>query len=443
MRRKIIDRIKKSFGKILFPDFLDRIDNFCLLHQPRLWTLKLHYVFYYALLINIFLFGFIFTIQVYNLPTFFNVVILIITISEVIALVYWLYKQSIYNIEKEYGNTYKSNGFLEFLGYIACVMLILSATSIFYLSVALKSPIIIPQAKLSIDLLILNSINIYIDSKNSKDTYLSSAKTFKLNEYLKNFIVYNNQVIQKHINESIFSKKYDNEQERIKWISNFKELKEKQGISSNQYLQYFLLKNKLRDSLKDTIKNEKDLIFLEYNNDNNSIYTYSSSNPYPLPYPYDDKRIKIFKYLLNKNKEDIKNSILPNFLELIEKGNPQKIFEIIKYYTGQNISNQQSDTDIYTIGKAQKNANDIYEIFDNNNLIIRILSINYYTLDLIVLLLFLFKNTYWLDFIFALIYLFVIVVIFTSIASCFDDLPTDIKVIFSSFCQLYFLLLKH
>ncbi|MHC5823791.1 MAG: hypothetical protein ACYT04_50145, partial [Nostoc sp.] len=193
MISKIIGRIKRSFDKILFPDFLDRIDNFCLLHQPRLWILKIHYVFYYALLINIIFFfiGFIFTIQVYNLPTFLNVGILIITISEVIALVYWLYKQSLYNIEKEYGNTYKTNGFLELLGYIACVMLIASATSIFYLSVALKSPIIISQANLSIDLLILNSINIDLtSSRDLKERYLDSAritKLTKLNEYLKIF----------------------------------------------------------------------------------------------------------------------------------------------------------------------------------------------------------------------------------------------------------------
>ncbi|MHC5831278.1 MAG: hypothetical protein ACYT04_88775, partial [Nostoc sp.] len=77
----------------------------------------------------------------------------------------------------------------------------------------------------------------------------------------------------------------------------------------------------------------------------------------------------------------IKNSLLPNFLELIEKGNTQEIIRIIETYTGQNISNQQSDPDVSAIGKAQKNANNIYEIFDDNNFIRQILLINYFILD--------------------------------------------------------------
>ncbi|MHC5727544.1 MAG: hypothetical protein ACYTXY_26155, partial [Nostoc sp.] len=43
-----------------------------------------------------------------------------------------------------------------------------------------------------------------------------------------------------------------------------------------------------------------------------------------------------------------------------------------------------------------------------------------------------------LDFIFALIYLFVIVVILTAIASCFNDLPKDRKILFFVFLPTLF-----
>ncbi|MEH2128594.1 hypothetical protein [Nostoc sp.] len=178
MIKKVIEKIQKWLFKILLPEFLDKINHSWLLERPRLWLLRLHYITYYALVVNVIIFFivFIFPIKLYHLSSFLIGGIVIIAICELIALIYWLYKQSSYNIEKQYGNLCKSKGFLELFGYSVCIMLIASATLVFYLSVALKSAIVIPQTDLSIDLLILNSISrnfnknsIYIDIEGAKD----------------------------------------------------------------------------------------------------------------------------------------------------------------------------------------------------------------------------------------------------------------------------------
>ncbi|MEH2080151.1 MAG: hypothetical protein V7K89_09080 [Nostoc sp.] len=389
-------------------------------------------------------------IKVYFLSIFLIVGIVIIAISEIIILIYWLYKLSHYNIEKQYGNTCKSKGFLELICYIACIMLIASATLVFYFSVICKSAfIIIPQNKLSIDLLILHSINLDIDytvyinkkyDKTNEVKEVDETKLFaikkeqnefkKLNQYLLFLVDYKNKVIQKQKRESIFSNTYDDSQEREKQISKFEKL---QKLSDNHSLQLFLLKNnELRDCLKKSIS-DKNRMFLELEYYNERFYS------------SEEKRIKIFNFLLNKKECNyIKNSILKNLVESIKKGNIQKIIGILENYTGQNIFNQQSkypdnpepDKIIF---KAEIIASDIYEKFYGDNFIVAIL-INYLIVDLVVILLFLFKNTYLLDFILALIYILVIIVVFTFTASLswINDLSVGRKIVIFVFFPALF-----
>ncbi|MDZ7956857.1 MAG: hypothetical protein RMY34_02940 [Aulosira sp. DedQUE10] len=301
MIKKIIGKIQKWYDKILFPEFLNKINHSWLLHRPRLWLIKLHYVVYYALLINVIIFFLvlIFPIKVYHLCSFLIVGIVIIAIGEVIALIYWLYKQSLYNIEKQYGNTCKSNGFLELFGYSACIMLIASVTLVFYLSVALKSAIVIPQTDLSIDLLILNSINRkieYIDIDGAKDfvTKIEQNKFKTLNEYLELLRVYEIKLTNKQKRKSIFFNEdyfiQEKQRENSFLRGKFNRLYDSEY---NQSLQLFLLENKkLRDFLKSSISIET-LRFIEF--DETPSFTQTT---------------KIFNYLLNKKEfKSIKNSI--------------------------------------------------------------------------------------------------------------------------------------
>ncbi|MEH2128595.1 hypothetical protein [Nostoc sp.] len=199
-------------------------------------------------------------------------------------------------------------------------------------------------------------------------------------------------------------------------------------IQSLQDLHLFFLKNeKLKDFLKSSISLET-LKFIEYDET-----------------PSLDRTAKIFNYLLNKKEfKSIKNSILANLVESINKGNTQDITLLLENYRGSNISNQQSKspdtTDIFGIQKAEDIAYDIYQNFYSNDFIIVISLINYLILDLVVLLLFLFKNTYWLDFILAIIYLFILIVVltFTASLSSVNDLSLIKKIMIFVFLPTLF-----
>lgn len=171
--------IDKFIYKIINPQLLQRIDRNLLLNHPKLWPLKLQYICYYTLLANVLIsfivFGFIPIFPIYDILKYLIPGLVILSI---VLVYYWWHRQSLFNIEKQYSNTHKSNGFLEILSYSVCIFLMFSLSLVFYFSMELKVAILVPQTELSIDLLMLDAVDTIGRSSLSNNDYFKALKTY-------------------------------------------------------------------------------------------------------------------------------------------------------------------------------------------------------------------------------------------------------------------------
>ena len=120
-------RIQKRLQNIYDPGWLIQWDSYLLLHYPHLWVTRLHYVFYYGVLLNIFFCFLVWTyIKSHQLDEFINIIIPIVMGAEGLIFILWFIKQFQFNIEKEFGNTNYVANFLEILFYIICTLIIIS-----------------------------------------------------------------------------------------------------------------------------------------------------------------------------------------------------------------------------------------------------------------------------------------------------------------------------
>lgn len=119
-----------NFLRILTnPKQLQKIDRYLLLNYPRFWVTKVHYCIYYGLLVNLILNLFVFlTINPKIIDEFIQYFIVLIMFVEAGIFIFWIVKQSLYNVEKEYGNTSSGIGLLEIIIYTLCAVIITSSS---------------------------------------------------------------------------------------------------------------------------------------------------------------------------------------------------------------------------------------------------------------------------------------------------------------------------
>ena len=111
------------------PKQLQKIDRYFLLNHPRFWVTKVHYVIYYGILANIILNLLIFAIiNPKIIDEFIQYFIVLIMLIEAGIFMFWFDKQSVYNVEKEYGNTSSGIGFVEIIIYALCAVIITSSS---------------------------------------------------------------------------------------------------------------------------------------------------------------------------------------------------------------------------------------------------------------------------------------------------------------------------
>lgn len=111
------------------PKQLQKIDRYLLLNYPRFWVTKVHYCIYYGLLVNLILNLFVFlTINPKIIDEFIQYFIVLIMFVEAGIFIFWIVKQSLYNVEKEYGNTSSGIGLLEIIIYTLCAVIITSSS---------------------------------------------------------------------------------------------------------------------------------------------------------------------------------------------------------------------------------------------------------------------------------------------------------------------------
>ena len=128
-------RIKQKFDNIYNPIWLINLDGYLLLNYPRLWVTKLHYVFYYGLLINVVLFLLVWiAIKPHQLDEFINWIIPLVMVIELFIFIFWFFKQLQFNVEKEFGDTNYIANFLAIVFYIICTLIIISPSFFMTLS---------------------------------------------------------------------------------------------------------------------------------------------------------------------------------------------------------------------------------------------------------------------------------------------------------------------
>ncbi|MDJ0898142.1 MAG: hypothetical protein QNJ55_04975 [Xenococcus sp. MO_188.B8] len=118
---------------ILNPKFLRKIDRYLLLNRPFLWSTRVHYVLYYGLLINIIsiLLTFI-LIQPDQIDELTQFIVFFLFLFEIFTFFFWLFRQSIFNLEQDYGEQrhFFRRSFLEIIIYAFCIFIIFSPSLI-------------------------------------------------------------------------------------------------------------------------------------------------------------------------------------------------------------------------------------------------------------------------------------------------------------------------
>ncbi|HEY1037965.1 MAG TPA: hypothetical protein VGF30_01090 [Bacteroidia bacterium] len=111
----------------LAPGFLKRLDAKLLVKNPILWVSKIHYVAYYSLLLWIFT-SLIALIIPINLTDMVGngIYYTLFTIISIVLLCVWLYRNSLFNIESEYGNRKKTDEYKIFFINFLCVFMLFS-----------------------------------------------------------------------------------------------------------------------------------------------------------------------------------------------------------------------------------------------------------------------------------------------------------------------------
>jgi len=111
----------------LVPPFIRKIDKYFLLNHPILWISKIHYVCYFAIL----MWGFSALIGVampLNLaaPQDMAVWYVVFTILALILFCVWIYKNTIFNIEKKFGHRHWADEFKLFFLYFLTIFIFFS-----------------------------------------------------------------------------------------------------------------------------------------------------------------------------------------------------------------------------------------------------------------------------------------------------------------------------
>jgi hypothetical protein len=125
--------LKKLFEYIANPRLLRRLNRYLLLNQPVIWGSKVHYVMYYGLLANLLVvFVSVLAIGPKQIDEFINSFTLLLIILEVPAFFFWMFRQSIFDVDKQHGQTteFYKRSILETLVYALCCCLIFSPSVI-------------------------------------------------------------------------------------------------------------------------------------------------------------------------------------------------------------------------------------------------------------------------------------------------------------------------
>ncbi|PSB45503.1 hypothetical protein C7B80_16745 [Cyanosarcina cf. burmensis CCALA 770] len=398
------NNITKYFIKVVNPKWLQKIDQNLLLNRPKFWSLKLHYVVYYALAGNLLIAFFVDIFPISSpsqLPNLLITGLVIIPIGETILLFYWLYIQFLLNGEKRYGYIRKRNGLLELFSYSVCLILITSGLIFFLVVTPFKAETVISRTQLAIDLITLDAIQRggLEDSENYPKYLINSVTSEKLSKLQT---------------ESIFSEKYNNREKRH---SRKKELEKMLQDAPNKklmpYKQLCFLSDD-NDNLRKYWQKNISLetrVFVEYN-DHIYFRDYKCNWLKELSNKGDAELIEKsgFNQLVQKIRNNQLKEVISPMLKYVPPGNIVDIPQLItliktdKYML--QVYPRIKSPEMLAATVVQRSARNLYQTFYTPTIFQVTLIWNYLLLNLISLLLLLFYSTYMVDFIFTLVPIF-------------------------------------
>jgi hypothetical protein len=128
MIQKIRSRIEGLISRILYPGFLRSIERFLLLNHPELWVTRFYRVIYYLLLVNVFVIAIAVTypMKLHHVVDLGASALVVLGMLEFVALTFYAARTALFNSEPEYGDSYKLQGLVEVLTYMACAAIIAS-----------------------------------------------------------------------------------------------------------------------------------------------------------------------------------------------------------------------------------------------------------------------------------------------------------------------------
>ena len=179
--------IIRSIKKVLNPNFLQRIDEEYLLNNPRLWTLKIHYLCYYVGIVNLLLLIVLcfYRFELYHTTTLIQVGQVFFAINS-IAIIGWVILQFYYNVaynpEKQFGEVdFKKGWLVDFFGYLLCLIILICPIVIFSTITQFKMEnYAIDKDQFISEYVILNLLN-------NEDIRISPSEDYSIFDYYSSF----------------------------------------------------------------------------------------------------------------------------------------------------------------------------------------------------------------------------------------------------------------
>lgn len=166
---------------ILVPSFLKRLDHYLLLHYRLLWISKIHYVLFYSALTLVLGGVLIYTYPLTSasdLPEM-SVVLLIVIGLVAPACVYWVYWQTVYGVESDFGLRFRGIAYLRFALQFLCFGILGSLTLALTFLVEHRIVNLASEEELVNDLNILNIGNPYMPSRTEGDTLWNDCRFYQ------------------------------------------------------------------------------------------------------------------------------------------------------------------------------------------------------------------------------------------------------------------------
>lgn len=144
--------MRAYFANLEELQFLRDYDHSLLVNRPKLWVIRLPYLFVYAVLANAitFLFILILPLRLHHVQEFFSIWWMAF-LASLVALYFWNRQFSLYSPEKAYENTSPMKGLADFVIYVACIIVLISPTITTSLTLYYRFDSMITSEELQLD----------------------------------------------------------------------------------------------------------------------------------------------------------------------------------------------------------------------------------------------------------------------------------------------------